>query len=384
MSSTVEICNFIGFETGDIVEAAATPTAGVGISSTTVRTGTYALQIDGDGVNPQNYKIMKHSTVDGSHNTNLNCATTYVCVYFRIGSAPTLTPESIVVIRNVDALPKIKGEIRLTTDRKVNFYDNSGGTLRQSGTTVLALDRWYRIELKVGTETGIDNAPYELRIDGTTEYSGSDGNTGSTNAGDVHLGCLSVHNAATWQFFYDDVSINHSDFIGDSKVTMAAVSGNGSFTGWTGDYTAVDDTPLDTADFVYSSSIGTSESVASTAIGTYGINLTSTIHAVKANFDCRRFGAGTTGVRYFAYLNTTIDQTSGDDALGTSWVFRAVLHNTDFSTGLDWDSTGADAYEPGVTQNKTAIARCCYMRKYILWTPGVSNVAARYTPHAGI
>lgn len=380
MSTAITVVNFTGFETGDDYEA-FDGTGTYTFDATTKRTGGYSMKLVYDGTNNIYYTMRKHDAATGDLGGEMNTATTYVTFYLYISSAPTLNPESICLLRT--NFPKIKADLRLTTARKLNLYDNLGVDLRGTGTTVLNTGQWYRIDLKIGSESigTANDAPYELKIDGVSEYSGTNGNMQVEATAEVILGCITVHNAATFTLFFDDWSVASNAFVGSSKISMPVPNASGSYAGWTGDYTAVDETPVDVADYVSTATTGAQESIVSTSLSTYGLNASSTIHAMKGIAVTRRIGAIASGLKYFTFVNATEDSTSTATDPTTGWACRGKVDNLDFSISDDWTYDAANAYEVGVTQGGSRTCQCAFLRTMVLWTPGASS---KWTPHAGL
>src|SRR5207244_7408916 len=91
-----------------------------------------------------------------------------------------------------------KAALHLSAAGKLLFY-NINGTLLATGTTTLNPNQTYTISAKIGTGT---NAPWEIRINGNLELSGT-GNLGTNNNGSIKLG---GNNAYTTTYYHDDAA----------------------------------------------------------------------------------------------------------------------------------------------------------------------------------
>lgn len=138
-----------------------------------------------------------------------------------------------------------------------------GATVLASGTTELAFDTWYYIELKatIHASTGA----YEIRINESSEFSGSGANTaesGSANADVFNLRDSFAQYFDDWYICDSSGSVNN-DFLGDCQVEGILPNGAGDKTQWaaqpaTNNYQRVDDAQnaYSTADYVYDDTAG--------------------------------------------------------------------------------------------------------------------------------
>jgi len=144
----------------------------------------------------------------------------------------------------------------------IDFYKDRTGAAIVAGTTELAEDTWYYIELyvKVDPSTGA----YELRINEVQEYA----DTGVDTADSGVAGADVFHwtgAGGTWSFLTDDMYILDStgaaptdDFLGDSHILGVTIEANGNSIEWTAsagaNYTCIDDAwnAYSTADYVES------------------------------------------------------------------------------------------------------------------------------------
>jgi hypothetical protein len=240
------ILHFTGFETGSGLEDINGSVTGTGsIQSSIKRTGTYALQINPLTTGVGHFNLRKLSTGTGSHSTNFDVATTYTRFYLYIATLPAANSEEFFTARtNADG---VKLALRLNSAGNVLAYDTTGTNLLATGSTVLGLGQWYRIEVQCGTGGA---ATYTVKIDGTQEFTGT-GDLNATNNGRVTLGKRANRNGQTVDFYYDDLSVSDSAFPGAGACKVMRVSADGNYTTWTigagagSDWENIDEIPPD-------------------------------------------------------------------------------------------------------------------------------------------
>lgn len=238
------LVNFCGFETGGTGEATISGTAS--IQNTTVRTGTYALQVNPVTTATGSASCGSINAQGRFINGSLALATSYHRFYFRIGTAPAANDE---IFYRVDD----KVHLRLDSSRQVVIYRGAAGnTLVATVPTVLALNTWYRIELLVST--GVGAQPFELRIDGVSAYSTP---FDQTNVAMTvpDMGKPVNKNGNTVNFYYDDWAVSDSGFIGAGACTFLLANANGSVAQWTAgtgtsDWQEVNEIPVDTITYI--------------------------------------------------------------------------------------------------------------------------------------
>src|SRR5207302_8068827 len=86
------------------------------------------------------------------------------------------------------------------------LYDINGSPLA-TGITPINPNQTYTIAVRLGTGT---NAPFEVRVNGAVDMSGS-GNFGNNNNGSIRLGGNSAY---TTNYYYDYININSQGFPG--------------------------------------------------------------------------------------------------------------------------------------------------------------------------
>lgn len=135
--------------------------------------------------------------------------------------------------------------IKLTTANKLQVTTGAG-TVIATGTTTLAANTWYYIELKL-TVNGASGA-CALQLNGVSEIATTTGNFGSTNPGFLQL----PHPQSNGSVFFDDLYVcdttgsRNNDFLGNCHIETLFPNGDGTHTDWspnsgTTHYTQVDD-----------------------------------------------------------------------------------------------------------------------------------------------
>lgn len=252
-SAYAAIVSFTGWESGDRIE---TPSVSGtwSVQQTTKRTGDYALR-----TNPTEtltgYHALRGLAADGS-STFYNTPIAYHTGYFRYAIKPTSNDE--IIFRSVTSAIALKFELRINSSGNLAAYD-SAASLLATGSTVLAADTWYRLDIKVGTGA---SAAWEVKIDGTVEISGT-GDLTLVNNGRFEVGKVVSRNGNAVDFFYDDWVIDDAAYATTPQVIRMDANADGFYTAWTGDYTAVDEVPHDSGTTV----ISTATNLAAETVG---------------------------------------------------------------------------------------------------------------------
>lgn len=272
------LTNICGFEVGtdDLISLNGTSS----IQTSTKRTGEYALRVNPAALASGDAKIGTLMAATGLYPTAsgtglLDC---YVRFYFRYATKPTTTASVMAGLAQRDqGATALCFRLNLNTAGTISAV-NAVGTVMATGSTALSQDTWYRIEFYV--QYG-DSDAWEVQINGTTEISGTGADLAAgteDNAialGRVVLGRPDIGIDAV-DFFYDDLAVSDSAFIGAGQSVRLDANADGTYTAFTagagaGDYTALDE---------YASQSGndgdTSYSTHSTNNGKESVNLVST------------------------------------------------------------------------------------------------------------
>ena len=404
----MDILQLAGFE-NNFYET--TQVSGVtSISTTTVRTGDYALRIQKTFMSLSNYVTFNTVSTSGVAGTNASIAKGYLSVYINIATLPSAGQEEIMSI--CQALGN-KGSISVDSTGKLKLYTSTtglGGVLKVTGTTVLSTGTWYRIDFAIGKESGpgAGDADYELRIDGVVEFSGSNGSTGTSNVAYISLGGRWVRAAATYDVYYDDFAWSGDGFPGgdeaQSEVHALFPDANGYISSWIKNtagvyWTHVDDSAAPPNDgdttYLYTSAlnrifcVSVEDPANASKDKDQVIPDPCNVLATKAHFAVRNiFSFPPTGLRYITRHGTTNGMTSVNDAsIGTGWEPRYHLRNTNPDTSAAWQRSELGDVQTGVKYNAFSgtQTRCTSTLLSVLVVP-ISAVAGYpyYTPHAGI
>ena len=156
------IIGLCGFETGDTVQAIGV--AGThDVQGTVKRTGAYALRCNPTTTGVGYVGLGGYNPKPAAY----NAATAYYPFLFRYATKPASNSEPLFTAASTTGANKF--HIRINSAGNLSAH-NRFGTLMATGSTVLAVDTWYRIDAKVGTGA---SAAWEVRIDGVSEISGT-------------------------------------------------------------------------------------------------------------------------------------------------------------------------------------------------------------------
>jgi hypothetical protein len=354
--------NICGFECGNNQETPVTENgAAASFQTTTKRTGSYALRINttGDGNTFSRAELWGRDSA--GQLADMNQATAYYRFYFRYATKPASGDE--ILFAAVASGGTIKFELRLKSDGTLAAYD-SVPTLQDTGATVLASGTWYRIEVKV--ETGA-SAAFEVKLaegDGTAsvELSGT-GNLTTGNNGFGAFGKVTNRNTQEVDFYYDDLAIGSTDYIGQGQCHIAVPSGNGTYTNATigagagALWQQVDEVPHD-SDTTYLLTTGT-DGQAYTALFDAAAVLPAvqSVNAVKAVYACQRDGANTLDRLRFRSGSTDSDGADIIFGAGYTLIRADRIFTTDPNTSSAWLAANMSALEAGVIERDTNLCR---------------------------
>lgn len=327
------------------------------ITSSEAKNGSYCLRVNPtDGNSGHIYCGTFDSNGDY---VNFISDDVYCKFDFKYKQLPAESTDGVVesTIATVRYVSNRRIELTIGSDGKlrVRGYDS---TLAGTGSTVLSSDTWYRINLYSSISGGINPSPYALLIDGETELSGSV--VQSTFS--AHNLCLGREGAAPGSrlngdvdFYYDNVVIDENWHPGDTGVILLGTTGNGTYTGWTGDYTAVDEIPISASGDYITSVADTRESVThdnideSTDGEFFGsINGLKVLSYVYHNL----FGTTTTGL----LSNGAIEETVAEGLTSTHAHGKWFWYDPD--TKQPWTVSAANACE--ATVYAAGANRRCY------------------------
>lgn len=267
-----------------------TNTAGVEWTSTngspviqtgTVHGGTYAGQITSLVSGTEQSWVYQFAAADSS-------ADFYFRAYLNIAAYPsTATP---VIWALLDSTANNACNLQLSTAGVLSIHDNSGAQV--GATTTLALNQWYRIEVRHFNTSGI----VELKVDGVVIATTSVGTTAVVR--DLHIGGnISSGTATSGNWFFDDVAINDTSgsvqngYPGAGKIVHMRPTGVGDNTTWgifagTSNWNAVSEvTPNGNTTAVASLTVGQLDDYALTVDPGIGASDTINVVSVGVNFE---------------------------------------------------------------------------------------------------
>lgn len=354
--------NICGFESGDLMEVAtSTGTISVVVTNA-VAPSVYTLRSNPTTTGVGSVDMRPFSTTGLQLSDNYSVADLYTAFDFFVATAPAANDEPIC--RWLDTASAGKGEVRLTNSRKLRPYDAAGVAMSAAGATVLSLSTWYRIEVRWGTGAA---ATWEIRIDGVVELTGT-GAIGTVNHGRNTLGKHANRNSQTVDFFYDNVSIDDAAYPGETIVRRLALTGNGTHTAWTGDYTDVDEIPDDgDTSYITVSASGSKETFVKEAL------TNATIKCVKNHVIARSVASG--AIRVLTKSGATESETISL-GVGTSYTQLAKLHEVDPATSAAWTLAGLNAAEMGVNSLAAGALRCTSVAPMVEYEPVAAGGAA--------
>jgi len=354
--------NICGWEAADNTEANST-SGTFSVQGTTVRTGARALQVNPTTTGAGYYMIRGINTSVGVQAINWAVNTLWFRVYFRYGTKPSANSEPILGL--LDSTAALKFEMRIDSSGNLSAY-NASNTLVATGATVLSQDTWYLIEFTVGTGA---SASYEIKIDGTSEISGTS-NFSTNQHGQMRIGKHANRNGNTVNFYYDDVAVHDTSFPGAGQLVRMQVTGNGAYTAWTNDYLNVDEIPHDgDTSIINTSTSGNAETVTFESCASAGIS--GTINAVQPYIVCRDEG-GTSAFRLRLRVNGTDNDTSTNRDHGSTYQAIQNVHTVNPTSGLPWTTSDLDSAEVGVRANAAVAHRCTMITLMVDFTPAAA------------
>jgi hypothetical protein len=229
-------------------------------------------------------------------------------------------------------------------------YRGTTATVLATGTTVLSLNVWYWIEIKV---TFANAGTIEVKLDGASEIASTAADT--TNTANAFANQILIAAGSNGQYDFDDLYLcdnsgaNNNDFLGIRRVQTVAPSGAGSSSQWTpsagSNNQNVDDSPGPDDDTTYNST-ATAGHVDLYAMSDLA-GSPSDVAFVQTVIRARMDDAGPRSIRDKCKSGgTTSDGAS--KALSVSYNNYLQLRETDPDTGVKFTAAGFNAAEFGV------------------------------------
>jgi len=185
-----------GFETGDLGEVESS-TGTVEVSSSTFRTGAFSLRTNPTTTGTGFVDLAEQAAGGGT--------VQFWRFYFLVAARPSANDEPFFVALSSSGTELF--ELRQDSAGQINVYLPTGGALQASGTTVLSLDQWYRLDVKFDLNAGAgSDDQVSVEIDGAAEHTNIEAAFGaSASLGACRLGKVADRNGQGVDFFFDDV-----------------------------------------------------------------------------------------------------------------------------------------------------------------------------------
>lgn len=352
-----------------------TNTGSPSISSTTYRSGSYALRTNPTAATSYISVVFRSDTA----------ADAYLRAYIYIASAPS---ANTAIMGYGDSSSFYGAKVRLNTDRTLTLT-YSAGTVSANGTTVLSTNTWYRVELFYN-ETSNQGT---VLLDGATEISAST----VDDIGGGGKAFFGVLNTATADIYWDDLAINDTSgssqtgYPGSGKIIHMRPDSAGDSSSWTGyvgsgaNWERTDEvTPNDATDAVQSR---TTNQVEEYNLSASGVGSGDTVNVVAVGYRANR-SAGTTSSTFNVRLKDssggTVSESATFTASSTVWRTNDTASNNAAPYPLvsytrpgggSWTSTYLDSAQIGVKTVSGSGDR--YANLTAMW------LSVDYTPSTG-
>jgi hypothetical protein len=340
---------YIGAEMGNIAEYAAS-VGEASIDSAVKHSGSYSLKID---------------SVDGAvayaKSTFAASATAYFSFYFCFGEIPAYE-QAFFFGTGIATYPPT---LRLAPDGThchINLWNVAiGGAKIASGSTPLAVDTQYRIDLKVG-KGAAGACSYELWITApggirTLEFSGTDGTFGTGDISGCYFGVFKdrADDATRMLCWFDDFFVRNDAFEPTGILRIFGFVPNGAGDNadkvWTGTpantYADIDDTadPDDDTSYWGSTATGGHRFAAAPSCSDVGVPADAEILSVMWFGKAKCASAGPD---IQAALNSGGTHYGTEFTPTTAYAYYRAIWDADPYTSAAWTRDGVDALEAGV------------------------------------
>jgi hypothetical protein len=214
-------------------------------------------------------------------------------------------------------------------------------------------DGWHYIEIYATIDASVGRAT--IRLDGSStpaiDFTGNTRNGGTNLTIDaIRLGAASNNNPTLFDDLYVCNSLGgvNNTFLGDMRVQTSLPIGAGSDTQWAvqgaaSNYLAVDDSPYNSADYVYATTTGQRDLY---ALGDLSAT-TASVKAVQSNIVAMKGDAGTVSIKPALKAGGTIyyDSTL---TLSPSAVWTGDVREVNPATAVAWTASDVNSLEAGV------------------------------------
>jgi len=240
------------------------------------------------------------------------------------------------------------------------------GTSSDSATGIITLGLWHYLEIKLVTDN--TTGSYEVKINGTTSFSGSSVDTQSgTSAYTTQVyfygsGSSDMDRSYFDDFYLcDDTTSYNNDFLGDTAVHSLYPNGDGNTSNMTGsdadqvdNYELVNEEPPSSTDYVGSQTPGDLDTYAMENLGSTAY----TVHGIVTSVYGAKSDVGLKYMRHVVRTGSTSgaqsDNVSDTYLLTSSYVMNDKAWNVNPVTGVQWTEGEITAFEVGQeTRNTT-------------------------------
>lgn len=344
----------------------STPT----ISTTTVRSGTYAARVSSLGAAKGLEIRFQTAAANGPF---------YFRVYTRFATFPG-AENRFILLNNADGLATPIIYLTIDNTGVLKLYDEDG---QITGTTTLSTDTWYRIEFEVDVTAAAGAHIVKARVDGT-EFASSTARSLSAGVMNMAVGAnLASEANTTGDWFFDDVAINdntgsfQTSYPGEGEIIHLRPNAAGDNAQWTrggtdsgANWSQVDEvTPNDATDYVQSNTAN--------QIDDYNIDDTPATLEITDTINCIQIGArislsaGTAEDPDFVYRvkvggGGTVEESANVSTTTTNWRTNSnnggatgvrnyflTLYDLPGASTTSWNKTYLDAMQIGVRETVT-------------------------------
>lgn len=348
-----------------VADALNTPANCAIVAAPAWMSGDTALRIN-PATNNTGYVAFRNLSSTGGMDAGaeFGAATMRVSFRFSYHTKPAANYESILAVNTSAAL---KLRICITSDGKLAIYDKDAA-LVATGTTVLAADTEYRIDLLSNNGTDAD---YALRINSAAELSGTC-NQLANNCDRVHVGKGNINNN-TVDFYYGPIYIySDADWIDSFDVRKLDVTGAGNYTSWTGTYADVQTNDGDTS---YISDATSGHASTFTLESAASASITGAVIAVRALAVAKDEG-DTTQFQVRLRYGVTDSDTSVRNLVTSYYSVSSAWKTVNIQSTDPWALADIDVIEAGVRSNASFSMLCTLVTAEVAFSPLTVTIAA--------
>jgi hypothetical protein len=344
----------------DVYTAGGSPT----ISSTTVRSGSYALRISS----------LASATAQGvlyKWAASTNNGPFYFRAYLNVATLPSAENRIITLGAASGSIAgSTRAYITLDQNGQLRLYTASGPTLIGSASSALSAG-WHRIEMKFDASPGAGASDLEAKIDGTVFAT----STTVTFPGAVFAytvgGNLNAEAQTTGDWFFDDIAINDGNgsfqntYPGDEKLIALYPNAAGDNTQWTrggtdsgANWSQVDETtPNDATDYVADKTSGNIDDYNLTNSGLSGSDTINVVHVGQRYNGASASAVAAYVLRVKASSGGTVEESAAVTPNSGTWRFAAnadprvyplTLYDLPGASTTAWTSTDLDNAQIGM------------------------------------